>query len=239
MSFFTDRVARLAPGANRRHQHFFGGAPRHRGAIPRGKRQPVHLLYDLDLSDEKLGLRFPGLTRLPLYNALQYNCCDIVYRVISDDEIEIVSNVQDHWDPTFPYEGYPAQFERVPIVAEPLSYEDYKTTVFAHTVDRGPSVRRVSDADARRLRDLGYPFTQVGGVQFMWQGEPQWDCANRGCKYFRQAWATEVFAVVWESPVPGLHLWIPADDDRDTGSVPIIFSRCTGCGIIHSCNRCD
>lgn len=240
MSFFTDRVTRLVPGTSATHQHFFGGPPRHRGAVPKGKRHPIHLLYELDLSDETIGLNFTGLSRLPLYNALQYNCCDIVYRVISDDEIEIVSPVEESWDPAFPYDDYPAQFDRVPIVAEPLSYEDYKTTVFAYTLGGGPSVRGVSDADAKRLGELGYPFSQVGGVQFMWQGEPQWICPNRGCEQYGEDWGTEVFAVVWERPVEGVNLWAPpGDDNESSGSIQIIFSRCRGCGMIHSCNSCD
>src|SRR5690348_12514283 len=92
-SFLEAPICRLAPGRVGAHTHWFGGEPSHKGAIPPGREHPVHLLYDLDLTDPALGLasRFPGVSRLPLYNALQYNCCDMVYRVVGDDAIEILA----------------------------------------------------------------------------------------------------------------------------------------------------
>src|SRR5690242_17911784 len=92
-TFFEHPISQLVPGQARTYSHWFGGEPSHNGAIPPGREHAVNLLYDLDLTDPQLGLasRFPGASRLPLYNALQYNCCDIVYRVVADDAIEILA----------------------------------------------------------------------------------------------------------------------------------------------------
>src|SRR5580765_7609922 len=118
-------VTRLVPGPAGDYIHWFGGPPAHNGAIPPGREHPVHLLYDLDLRDPVLGLasRFPGVSRLPLYNALQYNCCEMIYRVVADDAIEIIAmgyrDVPD-WYPDHPFDGYPSAFPRTPIIAEPV-----------------------------------------------------------------------------------------------------------------------
>ena len=74
----------------------------------------MNLLYDLDLTDPQLGLasRFPGLSRLPLFNALQYNCCEIVYRVVADDAIDIVAMdaPKGRRGADFPFDNYPRAF---------------------------------------------------------------------------------------------------------------------------------
>ena len=116
-TFFEQSVCRLVPGSAGAYAHWFGGAPAHRGVIPPGREQAVHLLYDLDLNDPALGLasRFPGVSRLPLFNALQYNCCDMVYRVVADDAIEIVGMGRPEktkWDADFPFDNYPRAFPR-------------------------------------------------------------------------------------------------------------------------------
>src|SRR6478672_7009157 len=92
-TFLEQPISQLVPGQAGGYAHWFGGEPTHSGAIPPGREYAVNLLYDLDLTDPQLGLasRFPGLSRLPLFNALQYNCCEIVYRVVADDAIDIVA----------------------------------------------------------------------------------------------------------------------------------------------------
>lgn len=175
MPFHTKRIAKLRTGRPGKYQHFFGGPPRHRGATPKGRRHPVHLIYDLDLNDPKLGLQFPGITRLPLYNAIQYNCCEMIYRVADDETIEILSLSNRKWLPDHPYKDYPPEFPQAPVVAEQISYDDYKTLVFGFSTSNHPFVNMwsdLSDQDRQRARELQYPFTQVGGTQFMWQGVP-------------------------------------------------------------------
>jgi hypothetical protein len=199
----------------------------------------VHLLYDLDLRDPQLGLasRFPGLARLPLYNALQYNCCAMVYRVVADVTIRILDVETLAWDPDHPYENYPPSFKRVRVIAQPVSGSVAKRLSRLIDADGGTTL------DVRLKLDSGrHVLTRVGGRHFLWQGVPHWECPTRGCRYHGRHGSdgAEVFAVIWESPIRGLHIW--SDDPKDLkhlGCAQIIYSRCIGCGVIHSCNRCD
>jgi hypothetical protein len=239
-TFMDHPVSRLVPGRSGRYRHWFGGPPVHRGAVPKGRKHSVHLLYDLDLRDPQLGLasRFPGLSRLPLYNALQYNCCGMIYRVVADDAIQILHMDELAWDPDHPYESYPASFKRTRVVAKPVSPRMVKTFKTVVNQAGGPweyeSYRAV-------LADK-YLFPRVGGRHLMWQGIPEWECPTRGCRFRGRSDndGKEVFAVIWERPVPKLHLWTAGPKHmKSFASIQIIFSRCTGCGVIHSCNRCD
>ena len=240
MRFFTDRVTRLRPGRGKRYQHFFGGPPRHRGTVPKCGKHPVHLLYDLDLRDPKLGLTLPGVPRLPLYAAIQYEVSDLTYLVLEEDRIQILAPLARAWSKDFPYEEYPAEFPRVPVVADALQYDDYKTLVFAFTATQQMLYpEELSKRDRELLKNLGYPFTQVGGVQFMWQDVPWWECPNSSCPNRGESWNAEVFAVVWEQPVPNVDLWEPKPKPGVNGCNQLIFSRCRGCGAIHSANACD
>jgi hypothetical protein len=245
-SFFKHPPQKLIVGDEEPYEHWFGGQPRHRGIVPPGRDHPVHLIYDLDLRDPALGLasRFKRLSRLPLFNALQYNCCDMVYSVISDDEIQIVSlkPTNPTWYANHPFDDYPAFFARHSIILEPVKAEVLE--LIAHVVEEdGNSTFTSAESTPirERLKELGHPFPQIGGRQFMWQGIPDWDCCTVGCPYDGRSsdHGKEVFAVIWERPVPNFHLWSNNPKWQDVGSLQLIFSRCTGCGVIHSCNRCD
>src|SRR5262249_434690 len=71
--------------------HLFGGEARHEGAIPPGCEKPVHLFYDFNLNDPRLGIRFPDskLSRLPFYYALGNCGGSFKYRVVSDSRIKL------------------------------------------------------------------------------------------------------------------------------------------------------
>lgn len=241
--FFDHPPHKLVADRRGEFDHWFGGSPTHRGVKPKKRNHPVHLLYDLDLRDPALGLasRYEGLSRLPVYNALQYNCCDLVYRVLADDAIEIVSmRDEPEWNRNFPYDNYPAEYPRLPVTVEPVEPEVLALLAQAPVVRGERAYYRASLQIRQRLEQLDYPFPQVGGTQFMWQDIPVWECRGRRCKFSKNYEGKEVLAVIWERPVPGLHLWTndPKDQD-DVGSCQIILSRCTGCGTLHSCNRCD
>ena len=99
------------------------------------------------------------------------------------------------------------------------------------------------DGSADNLRDVlndSCLFPRVGGRHLMWQGIPEWECPTPGCGNagIRSDAGKEVIAVIWERPIAELHLWADDPKYQDLGDVQIIFSRCTGCGVLHSCNRC-
>jgi hypothetical protein len=74
-------------GADNPYQHSFGGPVRHRGTTMPEVGREVHLLYNFDLTDPKLGLKIPHLRWLPIYYPFRNNDGGFSYRVVSDDEI--------------------------------------------------------------------------------------------------------------------------------------------------------
>ena len=61
---------------------------------------------------------------------------------------------------------------------------------------------------------------RVGGRQFMWQGIPDWACPTSACPHhgIDSDAGKEVFAVIWERPIPDLHLWDDNPKPHDLGS---------------------
>ena len=240
-TFLEQPVCRLVSSRKGAYAHWFGGTPTHSGVIPPGREHPVHLLYDLDLTDPMLGLssRFPAVSRLPLYNPLQYNCCDMIYRVLRDDAIEIVRLTNPDnpdWYADHPYDAYPSAFPRTPVTAEHVPPSLIERCAGALESDGTGGF----EAKEAALEDACL-FPRVGGRHFMWQGIPHWECPTQSCPHFGKYGdvGKEVLAVIWERPIPALHLWDDDPEDQHMGSIQIIFSRCTGCGVLHSCNRCD
>jgi hypothetical protein len=98
--------------------HIFGGPPLHRGTVPPGCRRSMHLLFQLDLSDEDISLRLPGVSKLPLYYPF-FHCGKVGYRVVSDKEISVLT--RGHWerDSADPAPDIPAQLpHRYALVAD-------------------------------------------------------------------------------------------------------------------------
>lgn len=250
--FFEESACELALGRGAIYHHWFGGPSIvFAGVVPAGRAHPVHLLYDLDLRDPALGIGklFPGQSRFPILNALQYNCAAIIYRLIDDSTVEILnlegtddpshptfSFANNTWDADFPFDNYPREFPRTEVIAVPLdpSLVNLQTKLVAPNGDEG---KDLTPNEYKRYRE---PLVQIGGRQQMWQGIPEWSCGTDECLGLdAHNNGKEVLAVIWECPVPGLHIWDPEGTELDVGSAQIILSRCTGCNVLHSCNRCD
>lgn len=100
----------LFDGVKSPYQHTFGGPARHKGVVYYGCPKPLHLLYNIDLNDPNVRLQLTGIQWLPFYNAMQYDSSPVQYRVLSNNEIQIVYQERTVWTPHFPYEGYPEHF---------------------------------------------------------------------------------------------------------------------------------
>ena len=72
----------------------------------------------------------------------------------------------------------------------------------------------------------------------MWQGVPDVPCPNTKCKYHKFNCFMDVFAVVWNRPVPNVYLWDDDPDTRDDLEVQVIYQICPECQSIYVCNRC-
>src|SRR6266852_5867761 len=105
------KVFGLAAGKRDRFGHTFGGASKHDGVLPKGGKQPLHLLYSLNMDDPKVGVRIPAVRWLPLYHGFVYDGCGLGYRVVSDSKIEILHLDSPLKIPKeFPYKDYPSAF---------------------------------------------------------------------------------------------------------------------------------
>lgn len=238
MSYFVmNSIARVVPNASGSYEHRFGGTPVHSGIKPRGGSAPLHLLYAFDTKDPLVPVRIPRVRYLPLYYSFVYNAGAVGYQVVSDDEINILYMETTKVEPDFPYENYPAEFPETPVSLLALSYEEHKTLVYYLACeDYNLQREHVSKEDKAFLKETGYPFTQLGGIQRMWQDVPEAPCPNRKCEYHKYDCFLRVFAVVWNNPVPKVYLW--DDDPESNEESQTIFQICPKCGSIYACNRC-
>ncbi len=236
--FVMKSMARVVPNVAGSFQHRFGGTPAHHGIKPGGNNQPLHLLYTFDTRDALVPVRVPGARYLPLYYCFPYNAGAVGYRVVSDEEIEILYMETKHVQPDFPYANYPNEFPETPVSLIPISYEEHKTLVYYLTCeDYNLQKKYLSNEDRVFLKQSGYPFTQLGGIQRMWQDIPEVPCPNSKCKYHKFECFMQVFAVIWNQPVPKVYLW--DDDPKSRWEIQTIFQICPLCNSIYACNRCS
>ena len=233
--FVMKSIARVVPNVAGPFKHRFGGTPTHRGIKPRGSSQPLHLLYTFDTKDPLFPVRVRGVRHLPFYYCFPYNAGALGYRVVSDDEIKILYMETKRVEPDFPYENFPNEFPEVPVSLTPISYDDHKTLVYYLALEDSNLKKHLSEEDKTFLKETGYPFTQLGGIQRMWQDVPQAPCPDKTCECHKYNFYLEVFAVVWNQPVPGVSLWTEKQDDWE---IQIIFQICPECRAIYVCNRC-
>lgn len=234
--FVMKSIARVVPNVACSFQHRFGGRPAHRGIKPRGSSQPLHLLYTFDTKDPLVPVRVPGSRYLPLYYCFPYNAGAVGYRVVSDEEIKILYMETKHVQPDFPYENYPNEFPETPVSLTPISYDEHKTLVYYLTCEDYNLHEYFSKEDRAFLKQTDYPFTQLGGIQRMWQDIPEAACPNKQCAYHKHNCFMQVFAVVWNQPVPKVYLW--DDDPKSRWEIQTIFQICPLCNSIYVCNRC-
>ena len=234
--FVMDSIARVEPNSIGSFRHRFGGSSAHRGVVPCGNSQPLHLLYTFDTTDPLFPVRLPNARFLPFYYCFPYNAGGVGYRVVSDEEIEILYMETTRVESDFPYENYPDTFPETPISLVPISYEEHKTLVYKLACeDYYIEDEYLSDTDRNFLKQSGYPFTQLGGVQRMWQGVPTVTCPNIKC---RNSCFIDVFAVIWNQPVPGVYIWDNDPEFCDNIEIQTIFQICPICHSIYACNRC-
>jgi len=230
-NFDLSLVARAVLGSDDKYRHSFGGPHQHRGTTPKGCAQPLHLLFTFDTTDPKFAVRIPGIRYIPLYYSFPYNAGACGYRILNDEQIEVLYMEIETTEPNFPYENYPAEFPLLPIQLTAVSYEAHKSIVFAIHVGK----ESLSVDDRQIVCDeLGYPFTQIGGYHDLCQGVPEVPCPNVACEYHEYSCFMQVFAVIWNNPLKDISLW--SKDSWD--DIQTIFQICPKCQSIHACNRC-
>jgi len=202
--FILNPVARVIEGADERFNHVFGGPGGHKGTTPKNCEAPLHFLYSFDTTDPAFAVRIPGIRHIPLYYSFPYNAGACGYRILSEDEIEVLYMETKKLERNFPYENYPSEFPERKVRLLPISYEHHKTLVFYLQADKDA----LSDDDRQLILDeYHYPFTQIGGIHKMWQDIPRIRCPDPSCANHKFECFMEVFAVIWNQPVKGVFLW--------------------------------
>lgn len=217
---------RLVAGKSRsRFKHFFGGTI---GAIaPKLARAPIHVLYSLDLRDPLLSFLGVEGKSLPLLFPMTVDGGSISYLATPEGGIKLLGKMPGPRAADWPRPDYPDAFPEMPVQVRELSYEQYRAALFRYQLGPADWLRK---DDRALLKALGNSFTQLGGVQERPFGTPfDNDCPNPKCR----SPGMNVFASVWNEPVPGVVLW---DDGAD---VLIEFSMCRGCKAISAITMVD
>jgi hypothetical protein len=232
-TFIYTPCSRVIEGQNKKFNHHFGGN-RYSGTLPAGCSVPLNQLYVFDTRDPLVPVKISKVSYPPLFYSFAYNAGAVGYQVLSDSKIKILYMENSEAKVDFPYTNYPESFPETEVVLEELSYEDQKIIAFNHFVEQPESGLKLSRADSKRLEQLHYPFTQLGGVHVMWQDIPTVRCPNLKCSHHKNWHGMDVFAVLWNEPVRGVYLG--DKEDPDGCDVQIIFQICPKCQSIHVCN---
>lgn len=113
-----------AVGKADRFEHTFGGDPATHG-IRFVNCEPMHLIYRLNQADPAVQVTVPGLNWLPLCYHFSFASLDgdLIYRVLNDFEIELLSPTDAEYDPDFPYPNFPRQFPASPVAFRKAKYD--------------------------------------------------------------------------------------------------------------------
>ena len=208
------------------YDHTFGGEARHDGTIPPRCRQPVHLFYNLDLSDPRLGIQFPRsrITHLPLYYALGNLGGPFCYRVVSDRRIDLFCQPYPAKFRADIMKKYPEPLPRATIEFVPLGYDpkypDYVWHMGGILGLAGLTARQKVTLKKKleqwHLEEFGYPLIEkedpdepdppleeiIEECTPFTQGTPDDTCPNPGCETHKAG-----------TPLPPLLVLAPEEDD--------------------------
>jgi hypothetical protein len=103
--------------ADSQHDHWIGGAARHKSAHCAICDRPFLLIWDINCRDERFIVDgksvFGTLDRLPLYYC--WTCSSRFSYQITGDDIEILKFDGKYQGDNFPYSNYPESFPRIPL----------------------------------------------------------------------------------------------------------------------------
>lgn len=243
----TRRLFRARRGKQSPFNHSFGGAVDYSGLACFPPEPPVHLLFRLNTDDAAVGVQLSQSKWLPLLCAIRYGACDLGYRVISDQEVEILHQKESRAWPEFPYEGYPEKLPPQPVLLEEIPYDpgsprdalvyagifgydaltsNQRARLALFVVEEGiydPEVDNEETPEAF-LEANTWPFVQ---------GLPEEDCPNRSCKLHGRPGSLRILAIFQEEEKEVRKLWGP-----NCGSLQIIYQICPVCGALRTTNQC-
>lgn len=232
MGFLMSGHPRRVSVGQSEFKHRFGGPPVH--YYDKDKHPDIHLhcIYLLDTSDPNLPEIVPGISFLPLYYGMLNDGFDMAYQIVTETEFlihDVYGDLElDFWTER-DWEEQHLVIPEEPVQITPLSFEEHKTVLYAHTARRHLRMPQISGTDEDLLKSMGYPFTQIGGIHCLPQGQPTGVCQNPACR----SMDIDIFAVVWNNPTPNFCLWGEYGEYTQ-----IIYEICLACHTIHVTNRC-
>jgi hypothetical protein len=187
--------------------HSFGGEARSHRLKFTNARRSLHLLYRLNLRDERLGIELPGIDWLPLVYCFNYAAYDttLIYRMVSPTEIELIAPLEAKFDRNFPYENYPASFPAHHLSFEAVPYDPTKAEDALSYAAVFP-LDSLSEAEQQRALEISekrsgtmsnwqrsvaeettwgdvslWKYVQLHHPEPFWQGAPRKTCSNPNC----------------------------------------------------------
>jgi hypothetical protein len=234
--------------------HEFGGEARHDGAVPPECPHPVHLFYNLDLSDPQLGIQLANakITYLPLYYALGNLGGPFRYRVVSDTRIEMLCQPYPKQFRAGILKNYPEPFDPSPVELTPLDY-DPKNPEDVWNLGGVLGIERLTARQRTTLRkklkrwhleQIGFPLLEeheqdmtieeiVERCTPFTQGMPEETCPNPKCNQHKAG-----------TPLPPLLLLDPDEGDDFYESIAggdsgqLIWQLCRTCASVVVTNPC-
>jgi hypothetical protein len=224
-------------GKTSRFAHSFGGDPAAQG-IRFVNCEPMHLIYRLNQADPVVGTIVPGIEWLPLCYHFSYASWDgqLIYRVPSENEVELIAPTEAMFDPDFPLPGFPRQFPQSPAA---FSKQKYDPAVTEDSLQLAAvfGVDQLSPAKMQRAIQIadetcGTISDNQGGVISDWsaedvlrnfhrqpffQGAPTKSCENPNCTAeiaYRRPAMTISPGSTFEEVTGEKSLTIPARDVR-------------------------
>ena len=106
-------------------QHYFGGSAKEYGLRFVNADHPCHVVYWLDTTDPLVPFSHPNIRFLPLVHGFQYssNGFEFIYRILNEQEIEIIAPDPLEFNKDFPYDNYPPHFEKTGVSFESGNYK--------------------------------------------------------------------------------------------------------------------
>jgi hypothetical protein len=245
----TRRIFRGERDVESRYGHTFGTEVEYTGLRAVPNEPPVHVLLRLNTDDPAVGVISKWPRWLPLLCAIRYGACDLGYRVVSDQRVEILHQGETKPWEGFPYPGYPDRLRPRPISFQTLDYHpdrpnDVLMTIGVFGCD-GLTEELFAELTRYVVREGIYDpdisgwetpeqFLREGLCWPLIQGRPDDDCPDRTCANHDRKGSMEVFAIFEEDSQEGVRkLWGP-----DCGNLQIIHQLCPECGAIRTTNQC-
>jgi hypothetical protein len=258
MGYYYTKQGYAMVADNAPSPHHFGGTPCHQGAECPVCKIPFLLLADLDcavLRKTEPAKLFLELDRLPLYYC--WRCCaeELSYQ-IRNKSIKVFKNDGEPQGDDYPYDDFPARFEKRPLKILPVPYEPAKLLAVAQEIGE----RWLEDEDLATIQNglegLRHPWFsknyfnrhQIGGLLNLIQGHQYIVCPNPDCKYHQMAkkgrgTRMRELAVIHNDPHSGL----PMNEKLEELSEPsdfneflqVVYWVCEECLTLTTSNRCD